>query len=472
MVEATTWEPSERAVDVGVAALAMGPSALWAANGASYLSDDFAVALELHQRGIVDGLAHLAFNQTGRPLAGIYYVLIYDVVGRQMVLQALVLGALNALVALVLIRALRVIVQPWTAAIAGLVFAVIPNRSATRLWFVTGPNLLALLAVLLAVLALTRTRPAVWSAGSLLVAGIWMHEGVGGLALLVILWWGWQDRPARMARAASLAAAVCVALGVVFALSPKRADDGPAAFDNLATATQGVLGAGVWGTGLATVGALVILVAVVIGAVNLIPSFRRSRLLDPLAVGGVLVLGGLAPFVAGGAPFATRGVFDRNNLVADVGVCVVLGTLLSLLLARHRVIGTAAVLVLVLAMGSATVNDVDDYRAATARGRELRIELVRALDDEPGVVLVVPRMDEGVGVEQYILNGDLTADLVLRMGPSWSRVSMPYSVERCRQVVDAALRSGEQVRIYQRDLRAVLTVGSPSACEVSDGAPP
>lgn len=450
---------------LALGSLATLPSLAWGIKGADYLTDDFVLANDMARRGVLRSSWDLAVVAPRRPGAAPYFGMIYGAIGDHPAVQASLLAVLNALVVLVLWRALRRVISPDAALVAALVFAVVPNRGSTRMWFAVGSNVLALVCVLVGFVLASRERhpPAVVA----LVLGVLMYEGVAGLALLAVVWW-WSGAPReRWARALTPAGAVVVTAGVLWAVSPKRDVDGPGPFHHAGTILSGVLGHGFWGNEV--VGALAsmaILVLAAVCAAQLLPSFRRSSGPVPreVVVGAVIVLVASMPFMVGGAPFAVRGIFDRNNLVPDVGVCVILGSVLAAVVRRSRPLGFAATAAVALLLAAGNLQDVRDYRAAVADGQALASRLERDVDPTVGQVVVLPPLPGDTGVDQFILGNDLTAAMELRLGRAWRAVRMPALTDDCEAVIADAARSGEPVFVYQRIDRTLTPAPASGAC--------
>lgn len=407
---------------------------------------------------------NLSFEAPARPAVGPYYVFAYQALGDRPVLQALLMGALNAVAALLVWRALVEVVAGRTALLAALAFAVVPNRGATRLWFVLGPNLVSLACLAGGAFLLLR-RGRVGPAAALFVVGILAHEGIAGVAALVIAWWWFQDRRARLRPAAAGLAPVAAITAMAMLVSPKRDGGSPGPFANLDTLGAGQLGAGFWGSDLLGSVGMVVLVAVATWSVatTVLPSFRRpSALRREVLIGSALLAAGTAPFALGGAPFAVRGIFDRNNLVPDLGSCLVVAALLAAAVRKSRPLGAAVATLVLAVLAAGNVQDVLDYREAAREGDALVDAVLADVDPGIGRVVVVPPLAGATGVAQFILDSDLSAALQLRHGPEWASVRMPTRRPRCADLLAAA--AGEPVFVYDRVGRTLTRLPDPEAC--------
>ena len=444
--------------------LAAIPSIAWGFAGADYLTDDFWVAHELVANGLVDGAMNLSFEAPARPAVGPYYVLAYQLIGDRPVLHAFLMGALNALVALLVWQALRQVVSNRTALLAALALAVVPNRGATRLWFVLGPNLISVACLAGGALFLLR-RGRVGHASALFVLGILAHEGVAGVAALVIGWWWLQDRRGRLRPAAVALAPVAAITAVALLVSPKRDGNSPGPLSNLDTLGAGQLGAGFWGSDLVGALGMVVFVAAATWciATTVLPSFRRPLTVRrEVLIGCALLAAGAVPFALGGAPFAVRGIFDRNNLVPDLGSCLILAALLAAAVRRSRPVGSAVAALVIAVLAAGNVQDVQDYREAADEGESLVDAVLADVDPAMGSVIVLPPLSTDTGIAQFILDSDLNAALQLRYGSDWASVRMPPRAPRCADLLAAA--AGQPVFLYDRVDRTVTRLPDEDAC--------
>lgn len=443
------------------------PSLAWGLLGADYLSDDLWVALGFVRRGVVDGAIELSFVGPARPLVGPYYVLTHYIIGERFLLQAIVMALLNAGLVVGLWAALRTIVTEQTALLATLVFAVVPNRASTRLWFAVGPNVLALTCVVVGAFLLVRKGKALPAAG-LFVSAVLFHEGVAGVAGVIVLWWWLGDRRNRTRGAALAAVPLVVAVGAAWVVSPKRAGNSPGPFHNVSTIGPAQLGSGFWGSEVAGLaGGMVILAAITWSLAAQLPSFRRpgSPLPREVLTGACLLVAGAAPFVVGGAPFAVRGIFDRNNMVPDVGSCLVVGALLAAAIRGRKGPGRAVTTAVVVLLAAGNLQDISDYRRAADEGHALVEALLAEVDPSIGDVVVVPTVPQDTGVAQFILDGDLTAALRLRHGPAWASTSMPLRTPDCGVLAQrAAATPGRPTFVYHRIDRVLRPASHTEAC--------
>jgi hypothetical protein len=235
-----------RAIAAGLAVVAGAPSVAWGMLGSDYLTDDFWVALAFERDGIVKGVSDLAFVVPARPASALYYLIIYQGIGQHPLLQALLMAVINGAAAVFVWLALRCVVQERTALITALLFAVGPNRSATRMWFAVGPYPLAVACLAVATVVLYRRDRIGW-AGALLVTGVLLSEGTAVLALLVLVPWVLEDARGRWRGALVAAGSVIAAALFMFVLSPKRGQVGPGPFDYVETISHGLFGRGFWG---------------------------------------------------------------------------------------------------------------------------------------------------------------------------------------------------------------------------------
>lgn len=432
--------PAGAVADVGsnrrerwwVAALAVAaalPSVVAGLVGGGFLTDDWWVLLTFDRMGVIDGMWHLAFEQPGRPLVAPYYAFIYLVVGDAPVLQSLLMAAVNAAVVVAAWSCGRRFLPRTVLWPALVVFALAANHAMTRLWFIVATYPMALALVFFGVRDLDR-RHAV-RASVLLAAATLLYEGSVGLALALVGLWALVDISERLAVAALVVVPTVAAAVLAFLLSPKR-ELGPKPFNNVRTLYPGSLGVGFWDSALiariATVG---ILVGLVIALVQLLPPWRSEHPEGRWALVGLLLLcAGAGPFLLSGAPFATTGLFDRNNLAPGVGAAILLGALWAMLhriaAVPARVLGVAAVVWFAVLQAE----DVSNYADAVGRGDAI----VEALASAPGIddtdpILVVPAQESGTGLADFVYDGDLTGALRYRHGGDWSGVRLVENAE-------------------------------------------
>jgi len=387
------------------------------------MTDDWGIWLSLQERDLLESLRHVGFEQPGRPLAGLYYVLLYDVIDDRPWLHGALIGSINA----------GVVVAGWwtgrrflpsTALWPALVvMALAPNHAMTRIWFVAGYYPLALILVLVGLGLLSRNR-VVWSAVSFTTAAL-LFEGVLGLGLVAVALWAVPDPRRRVAKALAVGLPTLVALGAAYAFSSKRGRSLP--FNNVDSLFGGQLGVGLWGSVLlARVAGGIALGGIAWALVRHLPSFRSDRP-EPavILVGAALTAGGAGPFVLTGATFATTGVFDRNNLAASVGVAVIFGGLFSALWRTAAPIAVAAGISTVVVFAAGQVEDLRNWSDAYERGEEV-ISRVSSSDlDDARPVLVVPEQEAGnTGMADFIYDTDLIGALRHRIGGDWGKLRL------------------------------------------------
>jgi len=461
--------PGRWAGAVALGALGALPSILWAVGRPGYLTDDFAVA-RTFDRGLLEGMYEAGFEQPARPLVGPYWWLVYDVIGDRPVVQALLLALLNGSLAAAAWLVARRLFRPHMALAVGLVVALAPNRGSTRLWFIVGSYVLVAALGLLAVWLLwCADRP--WASAAVFTTSALLYEGVVGLAGAAIALWWWEDRGARLRVAVAVAAPVGAVAVLMLLISPKGGE-GPGPFDNAGTLPHGLFGAGLWdAVGAGEVGLVVILLLGCAAAVTRLPSFRTS---DPwpvlVGVGAFVVLCTSLPFMVGGAPFATVGIFDRNNLFPTFGVAIVLGAAVQWVAERNAGLALAILTGAAMLFLVDNTRDVRDYEEAVRVGHDLVDRIL--VDVDPTVadaVLVGPALDEVPGVAAFVYPEDLTAALVSEHGSRWSGVSIPFTGASCAETARALIDDGRSVAHYDRLLRQVETSDPVGACEGHGG---
>lgn len=429
------------------------PSLFWALWGADYLTDDFVVAMWFEHMGIAEALRSIAVERPGRPLAGFYYLFIYQGIGDAPMLQALWLGLVNGAMAAAVQRTSLLFVSARTAFLGGVLIALMPDRATSRLWFVVGSYVLAIIIVCLATQVLWRKRWILPSA-ILFASSVLLYEGVIGLAVISGAWWTWSKRAWR-GGAIVLAGPVAAAL-VMLALSPKA---GGLRFGAVDTIAHGLFGEGLWGPGvLGLVGLIAMLGLIVWSAVSAIPKYHRpgNRFDTELRRATATALAAAAPLAYVSLIFGSGGINDRNNLVPSVGVGLIIAAAIHHLQNRNRVAGHALITATIALFVVLNVADVADYVGAVRDGATVSERVIADIEPGKGLVLVGPPLDGGRGMEQFILQEDLRASLLLREGLSWSTVWMAKDPASCRRLAERFGSDSGSVVFY--DWRSRSTV--------------
>lgn len=289
--------------------------------------------------------------------------------------------------------------------VIGAVWALLPNRSAPRLWAAALPVMVAGILVACAGLAATgRTkRPVV--ATALAVASVVTYESWFALALLAAVVGAWQSGTRWFRQTTAAIAASIIGLAVVWnqVTSPK----GRYPVASFSSAVDALVGSGLTHPGSGSMGRLfgVGLVGAVVTGFALTAPARRRLVAATVGFGLALAITSALPLVVAGASFEAHGSGDRLNVASLVGVAVAVGAAIGGPLLRQPVpddraarlvaprtfaaavtgVGVAAT------MSWALLSDLDDVREARRDG----IEIAGALRSIPdgSVVVLVPRAD-------------------------------------------------------------------------------
>lgn len=425
----------QRLLGALLCALGMLPSLLWLLAGPDLLTDDFGHTLVFREEGLLGGALDRSFESTGRPFVGVYYLLTYGLIGDTPELHAIVMAALNGVLVVTVWRVGRRIMPANAAYLAALLLAVVPNRASTRLWFATGNYVLATILVIIGLaLVIVWSRPVY--AAILLTIGILLFEGTAGLVAAGISLWALDDPKGRIRTAALVAAPPAITAVGMYLASPKRSSSGPTWRDSVETIGAGLLGEGLWGPTFGAIGSVVLLTTAVVAGVLLLPSFRRpDRHLRTVRIGAVAALIGSAPFIVGGSPFATQGIFDRTNLIPLVGVSVLIAGAIDALSRRTPRAAWGIALVAVTLFAGQNIADVDDYRDAVVTGQGIihSVEVVAPIDGEP--VVVVPHPPDKRGVAAFVYPADLDHAISLRVPEQEATTLLPRLPADCRAIV-------------------------------------
>jgi hypothetical protein len=438
-------------ISLVLAALAAAPSLAWAARGADLLTDDYGHLLVYRDTGAAGALWSWATENPARPVAALYHLLTYGLVGDRPALQALVLAIVNGACAAAIWGWGRRWGAPHLSLGAALLFAVAPNRTASRYWVATGNYVLAPLLALVGY-HLLRDKQRPWLAALAFTAAILTLEAVIGLVLAMLVAWVVVDPRERWTAATLVLLPGVLAALVVTAMSPKV---GVHDFDivlSLQTLPYGLFGVGLWGD-LAPLGLVLLAVAFVIGLAGALPSFGvvLDRTRDLRVALGVIALT-MAPFVLTARFFSGRGFFDRSNTIPLVVIGALFAALVDLVDTRARRLLLGPVAAAAVAVYSLNLGGLEDYRAAAAEGRTVTERLVADVPAGGGTVVVVPPGEYHSGAVAFVYPGDLAAAMRLRH-PAFGPVLMPSSEAAC-----IAMTHGEgDVSLYDWRRRSTVS---------------
>jgi hypothetical protein len=411
------------------------PSLIWAFGGAGLIHDDWDYANSIHFTGWLEALRYRALVQPARPLQGVWYTVTFGLFHVDPLPHALGLAALNGVAAaLVFVIADRL----WGRRIAiatALAWVVLPNRGSARLWFSVAPAMLALCLLLIGVLLLLNQRP--WAATVLLTASVLTYESVVALALAAVVVRTVRRHPDRWRRGILMAGALAGAAAYIWSRSPKRGTP-VHVFGHATSWVSSLLGAGVFGAGwLPRIGGLAIAIWLGVAVIRVVlPGFDASSE-ERVALHGLVVLGlGLAPFLGTGFPVATDGIFDRANILPDLGLAVVLGSLLVFLYARARPALPIAALLFVIVPAVLNARDLSDYRRAVTDGERVQARLATDVPPFNQPLVIGPPLNGKGGVAQFITDWDTTAYIQLKRDDPRLHARMAVSDEDWRTAPD------------------------------------
>ena len=315
-----------------LAILAAMPSLLWLLDRPDFLTDDFGHALTFEREGLIGGALERSFESTGRPLVGLYYLFVYGLVGDNPVAHALVLATAQQ-------RAgHRGLARGSTTASAR---CRLHRRAGARHRSEPGQHALVVRNRQLrpghdprdssdsAALAI-RNRPIL--ASVLLAAGVLLFEGTAGLVAALIGLWILEEPGPRWKVGVATGAPAAIAAAGMYLASPKRGGGSPPPLDSLRSMPEGLLGTGTLGqtTSRRTRIRRARRRTIAWSLLRLLPSFGSSAAVHrTVRIGTVIAVCSALPFVVGGSPFATSGIFDRTNLMPVLGVCIILGALIA-----------------------------------------------------------------------------------------------------------------------------------------------
>lgn len=445
-----------------------GPTVVWALSGGDLITDDWPLTAGVRFGGFWPTLVEYV-DFLGRPLSALAFCIQYAAFGSHPLGLFLVLAALNAVVALLVLAVAERLLPRRLAVTTAVVWAVLPNRGSTRLWAAMLPAVLALALLLLAGIVLTQRRGRPLVAGLLIAVATLAYEAVVFVGLAALGLWGWRRGRTAWGEAALAGTGPLLCAGYVVMNSPKLAGDvSVPPFTHGTQLVAAHVGTGTFGSPAAAVVLSAALLARLTLAVvrTTFPAFRPATAEDKAVLAGVgLLLLGALPFLFAGFPFATDGIFDRGNLVADLGTSLFLaGSLCSLLRAVTHPISVslvAGMLTWLLALNSV---DVRNYLGAVHDGRRLVKQLDRAFPVIPAAgVLVVPTLPNRGGVAMFISEGDLAQRLRIARG---TPATPPIRTPREGEDWDTA----PEAYRYDWRTRHVMLTGAPREADAGHPA--
>ncbi|MFN8039392.1 MAG: hypothetical protein U0Q07_09295 [Acidimicrobiales bacterium] len=316
----------DRRVDLALVGLAVLAGAIYLAIGPGLLMDDWWSLRNVAFGGPVDAAGS---NQwLARPATGAIYAFVFGVVGPHPAVGVAILGALQAVSAVLFHRLLRAFVSPALAATAAVVWLLLPNHTSLEVWMSATNIAVSQVAVLVGALVLARARAGIgWSllAGATFALAVLSYEAAAPMALAVAVAVPWLRRrslPVALVAAAALPVVLAGAWAWIHVNPAKRVsttlvDLSPVLPANLG---WGVAPGGILAELLYVIGMVVIVAA---AARLAVPAWRCwSGEEDWAVVAGVavMVLGAL-PFVR--YAFEPLGGGDRENYLAAFGGALV-----------------------------------------------------------------------------------------------------------------------------------------------------
>jgi hypothetical protein len=353
-----------------IAFIAAAPSLARAAMSPLPLVDDWAFIDEARHGGF--SVFMHGSDAHSRPLQALSHWLTFAAFGDRMWLHLLLMGALNAVIAVLVARVARRFLPASTSLAVATAWAVLPNHSAIRVWPATTPILLALLLLLLAADLLTRDVSRLPLAAALVGASALAYEGGIGLGFAGLLAFGVAGVRRRAVRpyvvVLCLAAVASVGAWVVLT-SPKDALPARAFTPERVPASE--LGSALLPNSLGGLGLVVIAAVLVALVFRLAPGFRRLDEVRFLVAGLALLVLGVAPFVAARFPLSTDGLLDRGNSFASLGTAVVLVATGRILVPAWRGVRPAVLVAACIVMGVATRERLTSVHRADQDARRL-----------------------------------------------------------------------------------------------------
>jgi hypothetical protein len=345
---------SSGTIAVGIAVLALVPTAVMLVLGPGLLMDDWWALRNAHFDG---ALAAAGGDQwLARPVAALMYALLFGVVGAHPAVYIVGLGLGNAASAVLFFHLVRVFVSPVIAATAAGLWILLPNHTTTEVWGSTVNIVLAQVCLLAGLRLLVGAHPppvrVIAGAAALFVVATLAYEGIvpvaaAGLLVLPLVRRRKIDPRIIGGAGGALVAATLWSLTHIHPL--KKTTLVPVDISPMLPAN---LGWGVAGFGVA--GQIVLIAGVLAGAVAVIrvalPGFRGA-----VGEGDWTVIAGFVVIPLGMVPFAFSsyeplGGGDRANFLSSFGGALVLAGALAMVRVVSRVLALTAGAALVMAM--------------------------------------------------------------------------------------------------------------------------
>lgn len=375
---------------VALAALAVGLAYAIAGNG--YVLDDWFILRDAQFGGAWEAGENW---RRVRPGAAVVYSAVYGP-GRAPGYVIAVLTVINVVAALLLLRLLQRFVPRTVALAVSLLWVALPMRTSIEVWAAASNIAVAVALGLAALLLLTdqKSRLGFLVGGGwlCLVSGLTYESPAAALALaaMVLPLLRRVDRP--------LAAAAAGVSGCVAALAWSLSNPDPVKsrvlrLEDLTELARSVGGWGVVPRGWPADLLLVVFLGLVllVAARLLLGDLRkRTGLAEYLVVAGIVVAGaGVAPFLLYGyVPF---GFGDRANAVISIGAALIWCGFLLLFWQWRRPVAVVAGVVLVLGMGVARVQRVDNWTTAGQDAARIVADLPVAMPAPPPVIVAGPK---------------------------------------------------------------------------------
>lgn len=388
-----------------------------------------------------------------RPLQAAIHGAMFEAAGAHPAVLLVVMACLEIVLVVALHRAVRAATNVGIANAVAIAWALLPNRSAPRLWIAATPtNVSMLFLVVAAGLAISRRRPIV--ATLLCCAAVLTYEAGVILGALVIAA-AWNDPTLDRAERRERIMRPLLAYGAVVAWnlwwSPK-ASTSPAWSLN---GVDAVVGRGLTPYQLGGFGTVVGLVMVAGAAVA---AWGRDDTRRVVQCGAAVIAGGLLPLFVVGAGPTVDGPIDRLAVIPSLGSALVLGagvfavwrSLTSV--PRRWARNVVATLLALPLVGLALVAQVDDVVNVNAARRD-GVATVAAFANLPSALRGAPLvLDPGHGHRGWIPFGFGSLDAAIRL-----RVGRPVAVVRDPQP-DRVDRRGDEI-VVRLDHGRLVRVG-------------
>jgi len=459
MAAGVTWGRFDRAVAAGLVTGTAASVAGLLASGAGFVLDDWFVLRNAEFRGAWDAAGTV--QGTARPGTFPIFALVFGVFGRHPLPGFLLLAVVNAATAVVTYRLLWAFVPRWQAAVAAMLWVVLPTHTSTELWLtciIIATSQLCLTSALALAALPNRTRRQEALAWALLAASVLTYEASLPLAAVGVIGVAWLVER-RVPLRFTLGSLVAVGLSGLWIVTHWYSGKHVQQAADPVRLVQANFGWGITPNGpfspLADPLVLLALAGISVAAARVLLPSWRARTDEWLVLAGLLVLVlGYAPFIR--YYYEPQGAGDRANYLSAVGGAMVWAGLMGLV-ARvdRRLAGIGLVGLLALAV-PARIERIEVWSTAGLDAQAIAEAVVASHPDPSEPIVLGPgpivRWNVAAIIDHSNVHGALALaygtediDVQLPLTPgTWDRTPRPqrFDIRRISRLDDLDVLAG------------------------------